>query len=220
EKLESLPEPITEPEPPSSPRGSLPKDSAEELPQELDLAPEPIIEPEEDEATPEQLSQLNELQQQIDELENILSTNIISTPEPEEDEATPEQLSQLNELQQQIDELENILSSKLNPTKDNPVKPTPRTKKSSKSTDKKIEQKIIKKLQKQNQKLDHIENKLHKSTNKTTESSILDAYCVKCKIKRVIENPKETTMKNGRPAIRGICSVCKCKVFRIIKKKK
>ena len=43
---ESQPEPITEPEAPSSPRGSLPKDSAEELPQELDLAPEPITEPE------------------------------------------------------------------------------------------------------------------------------------------------------------------------------
>ncbi|MDH3312903.1 MAG: hypothetical protein OEM28_07115 [Nitrosopumilus sp.] len=53
EQLESPQEPITEPETPSSPRGSLPKDSAEELPQELDLAPEPITEPEE-EATPEQ----------------------------------------------------------------------------------------------------------------------------------------------------------------------
>ncbi|MDH3279311.1 MAG: hypothetical protein OEL84_04190 [Nitrosopumilus sp.] len=64
-KLESHPEPITEPEILSSPRGSLPKDSAEELPQELDLAPEPIT---------EQLSQLNDLQQKINELENILST--------------------------------------------------------------------------------------------------------------------------------------------------
>ncbi|MBC8516794.1 MAG: hypothetical protein H8D31_06105, partial [Nitrosopumilus sp.] len=56
QELESKPEPIVEPEPPSSPRGSLPKESAEELPQELDLAPEPIVEPEE--ATPEQLSRL------------------------------------------------------------------------------------------------------------------------------------------------------------------
>jgi len=65
EQLESHPEPITEPEILSSPRGSLPKDSAEDLPQELDLAPEPIT---------EQLSQLNDLQQQTNELENILST--------------------------------------------------------------------------------------------------------------------------------------------------
>ena len=32
QELELQPEPITEPEPPSSPRGSLPKESAEELP--------------------------------------------------------------------------------------------------------------------------------------------------------------------------------------------
>ena len=57
-KLESHPKPITEPEILSSPRGSLPKDSAEELPQELDLAPKPITEPEEEEATPEQLARL------------------------------------------------------------------------------------------------------------------------------------------------------------------
>ena len=44
---------ILEPEPPSSPRGSLPKESAEELPQELDLVPEP--EPENEQATPEQI---------------------------------------------------------------------------------------------------------------------------------------------------------------------
>ncbi|MGY5144761.1 MAG: hypothetical protein ACW9XH_09820, partial [Candidatus Nitrosopumilus sp. bin_32a] len=42
QELELLPESITEPEPPSSPRGSLPKDSAEELPQELELLPESI----------------------------------------------------------------------------------------------------------------------------------------------------------------------------------
>jgi hypothetical protein len=38
QELESQPEPVIESEPPSSPRGSLPKESAEELPQELDLA--------------------------------------------------------------------------------------------------------------------------------------------------------------------------------------
>ncbi|MFB5639919.1 MAG: hypothetical protein ACE5RA_06760, partial [Nitrosopumilus sp.] len=46
QELESKPEPVTEPETPSSPRGSLPKESTEELPQELDLAPEPVTEPE------------------------------------------------------------------------------------------------------------------------------------------------------------------------------
>jgi len=59
----------TEPEP------DLPKDTGTELPQELDLAPEPINEPEPEEATPEQLARLEQLEKQIQELE--------STPEPE-----------------------------------------------------------------------------------------------------------------------------------------
>ena len=46
QELESQSEPVTESEPPSSPRGSLPKESTEELPQELDLAPEPVTESE------------------------------------------------------------------------------------------------------------------------------------------------------------------------------
>ncbi|MFB5624189.1 DUF5679 domain-containing protein [Candidatus Nitrosopumilus sediminis] len=47
-----------------------------------------------------------------------------------------------------------------------------------------------------------------------------EAYCVKCKTKRLIKDPEETTMKNGKPAIRGFCSICQCKVFRIGKMKK
>ena len=218
EKLESYQEPIVESKASSS-RGSLPKDSTEELPQELDLAPEPITESE-DEATPEQLARLNELQQQIDELENLLSSQILSESNLDEDEATPEQLSQLNELQQQIDELENILSYELNHTTDKPIKQIPKDKKLVNLEETDIENKIIKTLQKQNQKLDKIEKKLHDSEKPILKSDTLDAYCVKCKTKRPIENPEETTMKNGRPAIRGICSICKCKVFRIVKSKK
>ncbi len=192
--LESQPEPITESEPPSSPRGSLPKQSTEELPQELELVPEPITEPEEEEATPEQLSQVNDLQQQIDDLENILSNQKLSKSEPEE-EATPEQLSKVKELEKEIEKLEAV----------------------------DIEHEIIQTLRKQNKKLDDIENKINNSDNveiKTPESSFQEAYCVKCKTKRIIKNPEETTMKNGRPAIKGICSVCGCKVFRITKMKK
>jgi hypothetical protein len=51
-----------------SPRGSLPKESSVELPQELDLAPEPVLEPEE--ATPEQIARLEQLEKQIAELES------------------------------------------------------------------------------------------------------------------------------------------------------
>ena len=63
-ELESTPTP----ESPKSPRGSLPKDTDEELPQELELAPEPISES--DEATPEQLARLEELEKQLAELES------------------------------------------------------------------------------------------------------------------------------------------------------
>ncbi len=40
-------------------------------------------------------------------------------------------------------------------------------------------------------------------------------YCVKCRAKREIKNPKSTTMKNGRPAIKGTCPTCEAKMFRI-----
>ena len=232
QELELVPEPITEPEPLSSPRGSLPKQSTEELPQELELVPEPITEPEEEEATPEQLSQVNDLQQQIDDLENILSNQKLSKSEPEEEEATSEQLSQVNDLQQQIDDLENILSNqKLSKSEPEEEEATPEQLSKVKELEKEIEKleavdiehEIIQTLRKQNKKLDDIENKINNSDNveiKTPESSFQEAYCVKCKTKRIIKNPEETTMKNGRPAIKGICSVCGCKVFRITKMKK
>ncbi|MHB8280088.1 MAG: DUF5679 domain-containing protein [Candidatus Humimicrobiaceae bacterium] len=36
---------------------------------------------------------------------------------------------------------------------------------------------------------------------------MMEAYCVKCKKKTEIKDPKEVTMKNGRPAVTGTCSV-------------
>jgi hypothetical protein len=41
------------------------------------------------------------------------------------------------------------------------------------------------------------------------------AYCVKCRIKREMKDPKAITMKNGRPATRAICPACATKIFRI-----
>ena len=205
------------PEPPSSSRGSLPKDSSEELPQELDLAPEPTPEPEE--ATTEQLSKIEELEKQIEAIESQ------PEPTPEPEEATTEQLGQLSDLQHQIDELENELFSKLNPSSD--VDSTEQTSKNREFEkeieileDIDIENEIIQSLQEQNKKLDDIEKKLDTSTiEKNMSSNSFDAYCVKCKTKRKIKNPEETMMKNGRYAIRGFCSVCNCKVFRIGRKK-
>ncbi len=43
----------------------------------------------------------------------------------------------------------------------------------------------------------------------------MDAYCVKCKAKREIKDPKPVTMKNGKPATSGVCSACGTKVFKI-----
>jgi uncharacterized phage infection (PIP) family protein YhgE len=154
-----------------------------------------LQESEEEEATPEQLSQVNDLQQQIDDLENILSKQKFPDTEPEEEEATPEQLSKVKELEKEIEKLEAV----------------------------DVEHEIIQTLRKQNKKLDDIENKLYNSKiseSKTSQSISQEAYCVKCKTKRIIKNPEETLMKNGRPAIKGTCSVCNCKVFRIGKMKK
>jgi len=41
------------------------------------------------------------------------------------------------------------------------------------------------------------------------------AYCVKCRTKREIKDPEETTLKNGRPAVKGTCPECGTKMFRI-----
>lgn len=42
-----------------------------------------------------------------------------------------------------------------------------------------------------------------------------DMYCVKCRQKRTAVNPKEVTMKNGKPAVEATCEVCGTKMFRI-----
>jgi Domain of unknown function (DUF5679) len=33
-------------------------------------------------------------------------------------------------------------------------------------------------------------------------------YCVKCKTKREMKDAERVTMKNGKPALKGKCSVC------------
>jgi len=46
---------------------------------------------------------------------------------------------------------------------------------------------------------------------------MVTAYCVKCRAKREIKDPKKIKMKNGRPAVRGTYPKCGIKVFRIVK---
>jgi hypothetical protein len=50
------------------------------------------------------------------------------------------------------------------------------------------------------------------------EKRIVEAYCVKCKAKRLMKDTQEVVLKNGRPAIKGICTVCGTKVMRFVKK--
>ncbi len=43
----------------------------------------------------------------------------------------------------------------------------------------------------------------------------MQVYCMKCKAKKEIKDAKSITMKNGKPATQGVCSICGTKVFRI-----
>ena len=43
----------------------------------------------------------------------------------------------------------------------------------------------------------------------------MQAYCMKCRTKREMKNPKSITMKNGKPATQGVCPTCGTKMFRI-----
>jgi Zn finger protein HypA/HybF involved in hydrogenase expression len=43
----------------------------------------------------------------------------------------------------------------------------------------------------------------------------MQAYCLKCRKTRDIKNPQQVTMKNGKPATKGICPVCGTKMYRI-----
>jgi hypothetical protein len=45
----------------------------------------------------------------------------------------------------------------------------------------------------------------------------MQAYCVKCKCKREMKNPEKVVLKNGRPATKGECPVCGCKIFTFAK---
>ena len=46
------------------------------------------------------------------------------------------------------------------------------------------------------------------------------AYCVKCRAKQPIKDGQEVKMKNGRPALKGVCSVCGTGVYKILSNKK
>ena len=43
----------------------------------------------------------------------------------------------------------------------------------------------------------------------------MEAYCLKCRTKREINDATQVTMKKGKPAMQGTCPVCSTKVFKI-----
>ncbi len=47
-----------------------------------------------------------------------------------------------------------------------------------------------------------------------------EAYCVKCKKKTEMKDAHEVTMKNGRHAMKGSCSVCGTTVQSFLKEAK
>ena len=44
---------------------------------------------------------------------------------------------------------------------------------------------------------------------------MVEGYCVRCKVKREMKDAKQVTMKNGRPAIKGVCPVCGAGMYKI-----
>lgn len=46
--------------------------------------------------------------------------------------------------------------------------------------------------------------------------SVVEAYCVKCRQKRAIQNALEVTTKNGRHALEGQCPICGTRLFRFV----
>ena len=43
----------------------------------------------------------------------------------------------------------------------------------------------------------------------------MEAYCLKCREKREMQNAESVTMKNGKPATRGKCPTCGTQMYRI-----
>lgn len=49
------------------------------------------------------------------------------------------------------------------------------------------------------------------------KSAKMMAYCVKCKAKREMKDPKEETAANGRKMMKGTCAVCGTKMNLFVK---
>jgi Domain of unknown function (DUF5679) len=48
------------------------------------------------------------------------------------------------------------------------------------------------------------------------DEPIIEAYCVKCRQKRIMLSPKQVVTKNGRKAMEGTCPTCGTRLFRFV----
>jgi pimeloyl-ACP methyl ester carboxylesterase len=55
-----------------------------------------------------------------------------------------------------------------------------------------------------------------KSEEATPAQEEMQAYCVKCRQKRAIQNPRKIVTRKGRSAIEGTCPACGTKLFRFV----
>ena len=53
------------------------------------------------------------------------------------------------------------------------------------------------------------------SISSTDGCKMVEGYCLKCKAKKQIKDPTQTTLKNGKSAVKGTCPDCGTGVFRI-----
>jgi len=43
-----------------------------------------------------------------------------------------------------------------------------------------------------------------------------EGHCMKCKASKEMKDTEEVTMKNGRKAMKGVCTQCGTKMFKIL----
>ena len=43
----------------------------------------------------------------------------------------------------------------------------------------------------------------------------IEAYCMKCKAKKVMKDPKAGQTKNGKPIVKGVCPDCGTTICKI-----
>ena len=51
--------------------------------------------------------------------------------------------------------------------------------------------------------------------NVKRRTGMVSIYCLRCRGKKEVEGARAVIMKNGRPAIQGVCPECGARVFRI-----